>query len=346
MTSVEDHSSVLVTRNTFIDFDVIGDEDHQTAYGRKRSNSLPPSLRLVVMASAIGDDEKDQASDVSTAEPAYHDEEVLSHFSSYPASPKVDFSACGPSGVHRQDISLRSEAKVFVPTMRPSQRKVAALKAEFLEQIVKVQEEIKEALMDTGNATDVEVAASIEGSSIRIIMKPNSLCYAEAMLTTTKTSLLHSTASSTCVYVMGFGARPFTPKPWGFDTVLGPLSTQHHSAACWETYKYGRCSRDGGICRWRHPAFLVNLSVTIEVKSVDGMGGEATIYDAATGYEALPGYDATMGYQSTVSYEAAWPAVSQIPVVYQEATDYGWSEQAPVMIYSQDQCGHRVYYGP
>merc|ERR1719203_546357 len=87
--------------------------------------------------------------------------------------------------------------------------------------------------------------------------------HTETLLTLGKESLLRAAEGSKSLYVLGYKGRPFQPQPSGFVATLGGMEDE--SQACWGMYEYG-CCRQGGTCRWQHPAHTVPISVVVSSK--------------------------------------------------------------------------------
>jgi len=82
----------------------------------------------------------------------------------------------------------------------------------------------------------------------------------DQILKLAKNALLKGAEHSESVYVLGYGAKPFTTCDFGFHTVLGGMYDQ--SKACWDCFSKGSCKREWD-CRWQHPACQLPIKVEI-----------------------------------------------------------------------------------
>jgi len=120
--------------------------------------------------------------------------------------------------------------------------------------------------------TKVSVAAAGTLATLTIRMLVNSEEDPIHVSAIAKAALLEAAASSTCVYVLGYEAYPFSDDACGtgFSGTLAINSCEQFT--CWEAYQTACCPR-GASCRWRHPARneLQPIRVAIDcVRPFDG----------------------------------------------------------------------------
>jgi len=113
-----------------------------------------------------------------------------------------------------------------------------------------------EALMDTGDSS----GHTFPGWTIQVMVADDTSPHAQDLLTLAQNALFGATACSKNVYIMGYAATPFMPRPNGFVAMLGDM--QNEAGACWDLYSLGVCRKDWE-CRWQHPGCLVPLNVIL-----------------------------------------------------------------------------------
>lgn len=268
---------LVIVKNTFLD--VPGTTERAPA---RRSNSLPPALRL--FAQAIPEDESVHglppatevslttsdrscspspaskpytASEASTEEPVEEEECSASDNASLAEVARGASSSTGMASTGRMKLS--SKAKAWEPTSVLKDPAFDALAVE-VEQIMTNTKLVLEAEVLSGGVGFV-LATGWQGSSLLIHLNQEHAAMAEAVLNMAKQALLQAAEISAATYVLGYKGQPFSPQPGGFVATLGALWDT--SSACWDTYMWGCCNRHN--CRWQHPSHTALVSVTIEV---------------------------------------------------------------------------------
>jgi len=107
-----------------------------------------------------------------------------------------------------------------------------------------------------------------EGWSLEIPVIAEHSNFREHFLTLAQSAFLEASRQSKNIFVMGDGADPFIPTPNGFAAMLGEMTDQ--SQACWDVYKDGICSREGG-CRWQHPQVLMPVRLVLKATEFPAM---------------------------------------------------------------------------
>jgi len=100
-----------------------------------------------------------------------------------------------------------------------------------------------------------------EGWSIEIPILDEHSNLREHLLALARSAFTEASRKSKNVFLMGFGAKPFIPKPNGFVAMLGEMADSNW--ACWDVYKEGVCAREGA-CRWQHPQCLMPVSLVLK----------------------------------------------------------------------------------
>lgn len=100
-----------------------------------------------------------------------------------------------------------------------------------------------------------------QGWRVEVTLRPEDLLYKEHFLAVAKNALIESAQSSSSVYIMGSGAKPFISTSQGFTTMLGEMTDR--SQACWDVYMHGCCWRNNA-CRWKHPQCLMPLNIVLK----------------------------------------------------------------------------------
>jgi hypothetical protein len=124
------------------------------------------------------------------------------------------------------------------------------------------------------------VVSAIEGipscANVEATMKESSQCWTieltpnadvrvneENLLGMVKSILLSHSRVSKGVYMLGYAAKPFIPRPSGCMVILGDMTVE--TGACWDFYSKGRC-RKGCECKWEHPSCSMPIDIVIKPK--------------------------------------------------------------------------------
>jgi len=107
-----------------------------------------------------------------------------------------------------------------------------------------------------------EAKQGARGWTITAYVQPKALkpCR-DQLLALAQQALRDATNSSNSIYLLGYGATPFTLMPLGFGAALADMPDK--SAACWASFSKGFCDKPGACCR-QHPSCQVGVNVMLK----------------------------------------------------------------------------------
>jgi len=131
--------------------------------------------------------------------------------------------------------------------------------AEFSEVVENVRASLERS---TGIVACAEAKEGARGWTITAYVQPKALkpCR-DQLLAVAQQALLAVTDRSDSIFLLGYGATPFTLMPLGFGAALADMPDK--SAACWASFSKGFCDRPGACCR-QHPTCQVGVNVMLK----------------------------------------------------------------------------------
>jgi len=107
-----------------------------------------------------------------------------------------------------------------------------------------------------------EAKESARGWTIIAYVQPKALrpCR-DNLLAVAQQALLARADCSDSVFLLGYGATPFTLMPLGFGAALAHMPDK--SSACWASFSKGFCDRPGACCK-QHPTCQVGVNVMLK----------------------------------------------------------------------------------
>mmetsp|Transcript_79006 Transcript_79006/g.207407 ORF Transcript_79006/g.207407 Transcript_79006/m.207407 type:complete len:304 (+) Transcript_79006:173-1084(+) len=265
---------------------------------RKRSSSLPSSVRLGSPMGSGKEPRIDVWADASTASEHGEFDRQESDTSSQSAETA---SSCAASPAETTRTPLRASARAWtpgalasrphiggmnipgrshIPVVGPASPAsaayalgrpggpggadpVAVAQALFLQQLTMVIGAACSALAAAGFVYNVVASNGPAGWCISARMQKTDVPKRRGhALTLVKQALLKAAEASDNIFVSGYEAEPFQNTPLGFavEVVMAPRPSE----ACWNVLKQGFCSR-GCQCKWKHPVQQTTLNVLIQV---------------------------------------------------------------------------------
>lgn len=106
----------------------------------------------------------------------------------------------------------------------------------------------------TGQSFDVTIVVEDGANSERILAVAKLAVLAEAE------------KSSDGIYVLGYEAEAFEATQSGYGFTASLVKVYDEDSACWDLLTTGWCCRHGS-CRWQHPQWQVDVSVTLQWSS-------------------------------------------------------------------------------
>jgi len=267
----------VCVRNTFIDLADVTEDEH--GLKKRRSSSLPRNMKLFEKESPADDEplllkcgepgsDSEAAcaatpSNIGSSCETYSDGGDSTEASSG-GLPAEDFPEPPAVEVPRQRTKLKVSSAVWRPSMPVCRQDPIS------QEIYDAISAISKQLMAGGWISDFNIMDIGKGFEVRVALRnePQVQCM-ERSLSAVKQSLLSwAETSASNIYVLGYCSKPFLPLAdgHGFIATLSPVAPHRKDsdATCWESYKWGSCSR--APCRWKHPTRLVPVKMRVDIE--------------------------------------------------------------------------------